>query len=337
MTIIAAILLFGIIVFIHELGHFLFAKKAGITIHEFAIGMGPKIFSTEKGGTKYSLRLLPIGGYVSMEGEDGESKDPNSFGQKTILQRASVLFAGPFFNLVLAAFLLIPVFMYMGSPSNSNELGQVMEGKPAYIAGLRNNDIITEINGNKTNTWDDIVKNLHNSDGNEVELKIDRKGEIKTINVKPEKNEQGNYAIGIAPVYEKGILTSIKNAFITTADMIKQMLMFVVQLITGTVPGGAGNAVAGPIGVIGIVSDAAKMGLPNLMYIAAVISLNLGVLNLLPIPALDGGRLVMLAIEAIRGGKKLDPNKEATIHMIGFALLMGLMLFVTFKDISRLF
>ena len=337
MTIIAAIILFGLIVFIHELGHFLFAKRAGVTIHEFAIGMGPKLFSTEKGGTKYSLRLLPIGGYVSMEGEDGESKDPNSFGQKSILQRASVLFAGPFFNLVFAAILLIPVFMYMGSPSDSNELGQVIEDKPAYVAGLRTNDKIIEINGNKTNTWDDIVQNLHGSDGKEVQLKIDRNGEVKTLNIKPEKNEQGNYAIGIAPVYEKGIITSIKNAFTTTIDMIKQMIMFVGQLITGTVPGGAENAVAGPIGVIGIVSDAAKMGLPNLMYIASVISLNLGVLNLLPIPALDGGRLVMLAIEGIRGGKKLDPNKEATIHMIGFALLMGLMVFVTFKDITRLF
>lgn len=337
MTIIAAIILFGVLIFIHELGHFLFAKKAGVTIHEFSIGMGPKLFSVERGGTKYSVRLLPLGGYVSMEGEDEESKDPNSFGKKTILQRASILIAGPFFNIILAILLLVPVYMSLGIPSNENVLGKVIENTPAYEVGLKANDKVIEINEQKITTWEDIVKNIHKSDGNEINLKISRDNQTKDIKIKPQKNEQGNYAIGIMQTHEKGVFLSIKYAFVSIVDMSKQMFMFVGQLITGTVPGGAGNAVAGPIGVIGIVSNAAKVGIVNLLQIAAVISLNLGILNLLPIPALDGGRLLFLGIEAIRGGKKLDPNKEATINLIGFALLMALMIFVTFKDITRLF
>ena len=337
MTIIAAIILFGIIVFIHELGHFLFAKKAGVKIHEFAIGMGPKIFSTQKGETKYSLRLLPLGGYVSMEGEDGESNDPNSFGAKTLLQRASIIFAGPCFNIILAALLLIPVFAYTGTPSDSNVIGKVLENTPAIEAGLEANDKIVEINGAKVSNWQDIVNNLQKETSQDkINIKVERDNTTKEFTITPEKNEQGKYVIGISPVYEKSIIQAIPKALVATGDMIKQMLIFVGQLFTGTIPGGFENSVSGPVGVIGIVSDAAKMGIFNLIYIASVISLNLGVLNLLPIPALDGGRLLFLGIELIRG-KKLDPNKEAMVNAAGLVLLMSFMLFVTYKDIIKLF
>ena len=336
MTIIAAILLFGIIVFIHELGHFLFAKKAGVKIHEFSIGMGPKIYSLQKGETKYSLRLLPLGGYVSMEGEDGESNDPRAFGAKTVLQRASIIFAGPFFNIILTILLLIPVFAYMGSPSDKNVLGQVLENTPAIEAGLKPNDKIIEIDGKKINNWDDISTTLQNENGEAINIKIERDNTTKDITVTPQKNEQGKYVIGITPVYDKSIINAVPKAFVATWDMTKQMLQFVVQLFTGTIPGGFENSVAGPVGVIGIVSDAAKMGIINLIYIGAVISLNLGILNLLPIPALDGGRLLFLLIEAIRG-KKMDPNREGVIHTVGLMVLLGFMLFVTYKDILKLF
>lgn len=335
MTIIAAILLFGVIVFIHELGHFLLAKKASIRIHEFAVGMGPKLYSKQKGETLYSIRLLPLGGYCAMEGEDGESTDPRSFGQKSILQRASVLFAGPFFNIVLAVILLIPVFMYMGAPSTT--LGQIIPDSPASAVGLEVNDKIVNINGHEINSWEDVVSNLHSSEGKEVQITVDRDGELKVFDVTPEKNAEGNYVIGIAYKPERSFFGSIGSAFTTTVEMTKQMIIFVGQLFTGSVPGGVENAVTGPVGVISIVSDQASKGIFNLMYIGSVISLNLGILNLLPIPALDGGRLVMLAIEGIRGGKRLDPNKEAAIHMVGFALLMGFMVFITYKDIVRLF
>lgn len=334
MTIIAAIILFGIIIFVHELGHFLLAKKAGIKVHEFAIGMGPKVFSTEKGETKYSLRLLPLGGYCAMEGEDGESNDPRAFGEKTILQRASVLFAGPFFNIVFAVILLIPVYLYMGSPSTT--LGKIIPNSPAEAAGLKVEDTVLEIDGVSIKSWEDIIHNLSNSNGEDVKVIVQRDGNEKEFNLVPQKNEQGQYVIGIGPKYVKSIFGSISNAFTTTIDMTKQMVGFLVQLFTGTVPGGVGNAVAGPVGVISIVSDEASKGIFNLMYIGSVISLNLGIFNLLPIPALDGGRLLLLAVEGIRGGKKLDPNKEAAIHMVGFALLMAFIVFITYKDILRL-
>lgn len=337
MTIIAAILLFGVIVFIHELGHFLFAKKAGVTIHEFSIGMGPKLYSTTKNNTMYSIRLLPLGGYVSMEGEDGETNDPNAFGRKSILQRASILFAGPFFNIIFTVILLIPVFMFIGSPTNSNVLGGVFEDSPAQKAGIVANDKIVAIDGTKISTWEDITTTLQETDGQKINITIEKDGKTKEVVVQPQKSEDGRYLIGISPERDKSIFKAIPNAFMGTYEMLKQMVLFLGQLVTNSVPGGAANAVAGPVGVIGIVSDAAKMGIPNLMYIGAMISLNLGVLNLLPIPALDGGRLVMLGIEGLRGGKKLDPNKEAMIHTAGFMLLMGLMLFVTYKDILRLF
>lgn len=332
MTIIVAFLLFSAIVFIHELGHFIFAKRAGVKVHEFAVGMGPKIFSVKK-DTEYSIRALPLGGFCSMEGEDGESNDPKAFGRKTILQRASILAAGPIFNIIFAAILLIPVCMYIGSPTTT--LNGVLPDSPAQKAGILKGDTIQKIDGKEVNSWSDITTILGESKGNEVNLTIDRKGETKDITLTPELNE-GRYMVGIEPAMEKGFFSSISRAITMTADMAMQMVQFVGQLITGTVPGGAGNAVAGPIGVISLVSDAAKTGIMNLFYIGAVISLNLGILNLLPIPALDGGRLVVLGIEALRGGKKLDPNKEAMVHMVGFGMLMVLMVFVTYKDILRL-
>lgn len=334
MTIIIAFLLFSLIVFIHELGHFLFARRAGVKIHEFAIGMGPKVFSIKR-DVEYSIRLLPLGGFVSMEGEDGESKDPNSFGNKTMLQRASILFAGPFFNIILTVVLLIPVIIYVGT--SIPKFSEVIPNSPSQIAGLEVGDTIKSINGEKINDWEELVNTVHNSEGKELKLEIDRDGKTQNINLTPEKNKEGNYQIGIVPEKERDYIGAIPKAFKMTWDMSLQMITFVGQLVTGTVPGGVGNAVAGPIGVIGIVSDAAKMGIFNLINIGAMISLNLGILNLLPIPALDGGRLAMIGLEAIRGGKKLDPNKEGMLHMAGIVLLMGFMLFVTYKDILRLF
>lgn len=334
MTIIIAILLFGLIVFIHELGHFIFARKAGVKIHEFSIGMGPKIFSVKK-DVEYSIRLLPLGGFVSMEGEDGESNDPNSFGNKSMLQRASVLFAGPFFNIILTVILLIPVIIYVGTPIP--KFGEITPNSPAEQVGIMVGDTIERINGEKIKSWEQLVNTVHSSNGKELKLEIDREGKTQLVNITPTKNEEGTYQIGIVPEKERDYLAAIPKAFKMTWDMTVQMITFVGQLITGTVPGGVENAVAGPIGVLGIVSNAAKMGIFNLINIAAVISLNLGILNLLPIPALDGGRLLMKGIEAIRGGKKLDPNKEGMLHMAGFIVLMAFMLFVTYKDILRLF
>ena len=334
MTIIAALLLFGVIILIHEFGHFIFAKKNGITVHEFAIGMGPKLFGKEKNGTMYSIRILPIGGYVSMEGEDEDSNKPGSFGTKSILQRASVIFAGPFFNLVLAVIFLIPVYIYMGSPTTTLE---ILENTPASKANLQSGDIVKSVNGKEVNSWNEFTEIISSSKGEELSIAVDRNNKTVKVNVMPEKNEDGRYMIGVGYKKDRSIINAIKQSFIQTGQITMQMITFLKQMITGTVPGGFTNSVAGPVGVISIVSGAAKTGILNLLYLGSIISLNLGIINLVPFPALDGGRLLLLFIEWIRGGKKINPDKEAMINMIGFCALMAFMVFITYNDVTKLF
>ncbi|MGL4913821.1 MAG: RIP metalloprotease RseP [Romboutsia sp.] len=335
MTIIAAFILFGIIIMIHEFGHFIFAKKNGVTVHEFAIGMGPQVFAKEKNGTKYSLRLLPIGGYCAMEGEDEESNKAGSFGTKTILQRASIIFAGPLFNLITAVIFLIPVFIYIGSPTTT--LDEIVEKSPAQRANLQKGDIIKEVDGKSIKSWNDFTNEVSISNGKEINMIIDREGKSLKINLTPEKSQDGTYKVGVTCKREKNFFGAIGDAFTTTYEMTGQMLLFLKQMITGTVPGGFTNSVAGPVGVISLVSGAAKSGIFNLLYLGSIISLNLGIINLVPFPALDGGRLVLLFLEWIRGGKKIKPEKEAMINMIGLCALMAFMVFITYNDITKLF
>lgn len=334
MTIIAAFILFGIIIMIHEFGHFIFAKKNGVTVHEFAIGMGPQVFAKEKNGTKYSLRLLPIGGYCAMEGEDEESNKAGSFGTKTILQRASIIFAGPLFNLITAVIFLIPVFIYIGSPTTT--LDEIVDKSPAQRANLQKGDIIKEVDGKSIKSWNDFTNEVSISNGKEINMIIDREGKSLKINLTPEKSDDGTYKVGVTCKREKNFFGAIGDAFTTTYEMIGQMLLFLKQMITGTVPGGFTNSVAGPVGVISLVSGAAKAGIFNLLYLGSIISLNLGIINLVPFPALDGGRLVLLFLEWVRGGKKINADKEAMINMIGLCALMAFMVFITYNDITKL-
>lgn len=332
MTIIVALILFGIIILIHELGHFIFAKRSGIKVHEFAIGMGPKIFSIKK-DTEYSIRLLPLGGFISMEGEDEASNDPRAFSNKRLSQRAATIFAGPLFNIIFAIIILIPVFLYSGFPTTT--LADTIDGGVAKAAGIKAGDTIQAINGIEVSSWEEITSIINSSEGEELDITINRDKQTKEISVTPQKGENG-YVIGIQTKVDKSFIGSIKAAVQINITMMVQMFKFLGQVVTGTVPGGISNSVAGPVGVIGMVSNAAKTGFINVMYFASMISLNLGIINLLPIPALDGSRLALIGLEAIRGGKKLDPNKEATVHAVGFLALMAFMLFITYKDILRL-
>ena len=356
MTIVIALLLFGIIILIHEFGHFLLAKKNGVTVHEFSIGMGPKIYSREKNGTEYSLRILPIGGYVSMEGEeDGfdrseedddldnaedndlmfDTKDDTeeknevysenevevnegSFAEKTVLQRASIIFAGPFFNFLGCIGFLVVLFLIIGVPTT--KVGTLVDNAPAQAVGIKVGDEIKEVNGQEVTSSTDITNIISASKGKEINLVVNRDGKDVEFDLSPKfSKDTQTYIIGI------------------TFDIAVQMVEFLGQLVTGRVAGGLSDSVAGPVGVIGMVSDAAKTGITNLLYLGAVISLNLGIMNLVPFPALDGGRLLLLLIEALRGGKKLDPSKEAMINIVGMSVLMAFMLFITYKDILRLF
>lgn len=280
------------------------------------------------------LGALPIGGYVSMEGEDEESNKPGSFGTKSILQRASVIFAGPFFNLVLAV-ILIPVFIYIGSPTTT--LDKITDNSPAYEANLKSGDTIKSIDGKEITSWNEFTQAISASSGKELNLVVERDDKVVKVNVTPQKSDDGSYKVGVTCTRDKNVIHAIKNSFKLTGQMIIQMITFLKQMITGTVPGGLTNSVAGPVGVISIVSDVARTGLINLLYLGSMISLNLGIINLVPFPALDGGRLLLLLIEWIRGGKKINPDKEAMINMIGFCALMAFMLFITYNDVTKLF
>ncbi|WP_455543332.1 RIP metalloprotease RseP [Intestinibacter sp.] len=364
MTIVIALLLFGIIILIHEFGHFLLAKKNGVTVHEFSIGMGPKIYSKEKNGTEYSIRVLPIGGYVSMEGEEdgfdrseeddidriyekdnAENKNEvsdetvlneGSFAEKTVLQRASIIFAGPFFNFLGCIGFLVVLFLIIGVPTT--KVGTLVDNAPAQAVGIQPGDNIKSIDGQEVSSSTDITNIISATKGKEVNVVVNREGKNIEFDITPTYNKDTQtYIIGITFDRTKNIIKSFTTSITTTWDIAVQMVEFLGQLVTGRVAGGISNSVAGPVGVIGMVSDAAKTGITNLLYLGAVISLNLGIMNLVPFPALDGGRLLLLLIEALRGGKKLDPSKEAMINIVGMSVLMAFMLFITYKDILRLF
>lgn len=334
MNIIAAILVFGFIVFIHELGHFYFAKRAGVTIHEFSIGMGPKIFGFERGGTVYNIRLLPIGGYVAMEGEDEESDDPNSFEKKSLKQRFLSIVAGPLANIILCIVLFIPFFAIIGTPGTTFQ--KVLPNSPSAVAGMKVGDKVVDVDGKKIDSFNQLTKKIVESKGKPLEVTVERDGKKIDKTLKP-KLMSGKYMIGIQPKYEKNPLKAIPQAFYTTYDISKTMLVFLGKLVTGQLSGNVVNSLSGPVGVIKMVSTAANTGILNLVYFTALISLNIGIFNLLPIPALDGWRILMLFIEFLRGGKKLPSKVEGYINGAGLFVLLAFMVFITYKDILRIF
>ncbi len=335
MNIIVALLVFGFIVFSHELGHFYFAKRAGVTIHEFSIGMGPTIYEKEKEGIKYSLRLLPIGGFVAMEGEDEESDDPNSFEKKTIVERLKTILAGPIANIVLCILLLLPVYAVMGTPSNY--VDQVPKNMPAYTSGIRKDDQIISLDGKKVDSFEDLTKIVNQSKGKEMKLEYKRNQKLMSTNIKP-ISTQGRYQIGVTSQYKKNNpLAIVKYSFTTTYSVGKGMLEFLWKLVTGQLSNKIVDSLSGPVGVINMVSNAATNGFVNVLYLTAIISLNIGIMNLLPIPALDGWRILILLLEALRKGKKLPAKVEGYINAGGLVFLLSFMLFITYKDILRIF
>jgi regulator of sigma E protease len=344
-TALASIFVFGILVFIHELGHFAVAKWTGIRVLEFSLGMGPKLFGLKRGETLYAVRLLPLGGYVRMAGmdpEEGEenlapSSDSGSFMNKTVLQRMAVIFAGPLMNFVLALLLFIAVFTYIGVPveSDSNEIGAVIKDKPAYKIGLQPGDKIVSINGTQTAKWADLTKIIHTSPDKELLVKIERKGELRELKVTPQTDPQTKQGLigiqGTQAFAKKGTLESAVFGMQRTVDFTKFIMLSLFQMITGKIPADVG----GPVAIVNAIGEGAAQGFANLLGLTGMLSIQLGLLNLFPIPALDGSRLVFLAVEGLRG-KPLDPAKENFIHLIGFALLLLLMVFITYNDILRL-
>lgn len=410
-SILAIVVVFGLLVFVHELGHFVFAKRAGILCREFAIGMGPKVFSVKRGETEYTLRLLPIGGLVRMAGEDPELDvlkehmevtlvlDPfgkvthivldeeqednrhkvrgtilgfdldyqltitldvageehtyhvhpqahlvkkgqevqiapvnRQYKGKTIPQRFWTIFAGPAANFLLAFLLFAASGLLYGVPSNEAKIGEVQPNGPAAQAGLLEGDRVISIDGKPIQVWTDLVSVVSTSPGKTLTFVIDRAGVQKTIPVQvaSEKN------VGKIMVYNPltfAPLEAIKYGAKSTYQFTVMMIQGLAQLFTGHV---GLDQLSGPAGIFVMTGQFAQQGLSKLMMWASVLSINLGLFNLLPLPALDGGRLGFLAVEALRG-RPIDPHKEGMVHFLGFAFLMLLILVVTWNDLQRFF
>lgn len=412
MTLVVFILVLGLLVFIHELGHFLFAKWSGILVREFAIGFGPKLLSKRVGETLYSIRLLPIGGYVRMAGEDpelieikpgtpvvatindsekidhlylyspkhtekkqiagqivdldieeklyviiedeseGQKKyffdrtailhfDPKTelqiapidrqFKSKTVGQKAATIFAGPLFNILLTIVLFILFVMMTGVQYLT--VDQVIKGKPADQVGIKAGDQIIAINGNKVKTRDGYYYHMVSDSNHQIDMTILRDGREMVVPIKPHL-ENGVYQIGVQLVFQKPtFFGAVQQGIIQTGEWTMIMLDSFKKLVTGQL---SIKSLGGPVQMGHTTGKVAEAGFEPLIKWMALLSLNLAIVNLLPIPALDGSRLIFIALEGIRG-RPINPNKESIVHFVGFAFLMVLMLVVTYNDIMKVF
>lgn len=333
LTTISAIVIFLVLVLIHEFGHFIVSKLCGVKVHEFAVGMGPAIWEKQRGETLYSLRIVPIGGYCKLEGEDEASDDPRAFGSKTPLQRIAILAAGAVMNILLGfALMLVILFMPKSEVIAVPVIDTVLEDYPAAEAGLQPGDRILEVDGKKISTQLDLSFEMSRYRGGEIELVYERDGERRRTALTP-KEENGMYYVGYTPQTRALTFTSrITTAYHYTCFYGKMIVVSLFDLVTGKI--GTEN-MSGPVGIVNEIGSAAQSGLDTLLNLAALITINLGIFNLLPLPALDGGRILFVLAELITR-RKIPPEKEGLVHFIGFALLLLLMVFATYNDIVRL-
>jgi len=409
-TLFASIFVFSLVILVHEYGHYKAAKSVGIKVDEFAIGMGPIIYKREKNDTIFSIRALPIGGFVKMEGEEEDVNSNTSYSSKTVWQRFKVIAAGPIMNFALAVVIYIIISAVYGVPGST--IGFIDPNSELYKAGVRENDKVISVNDNKVYLREDVmseiaveekpykitvkrdneilsfnvnqyyryvigiypydtndtttsviktsddklpahkagiregdkVVKINNIDiasysqiseainqlkGETFEMTVERNGQLLTFNLTPQKELD----LGFNTKVEKSIVTAVVSSVYKTGYYIKLMFEFIGMLFTGKV---GSEAVGGPVMVISMIGEQAKLGIYPLLNLLAFISVNLGFMNLLPIPALDGSKLVFLIIEKVRG-KKIPIEKEGFVHFVGFVLLISLMIFITYKDIVRLF
>ncbi|ELK44778.1 RIP metalloprotease RseP [Halobacillus sp. BAB-2008] len=415
-TVIAFILMFGLLVFVHEWGHLIFAKRAGMLAREFAIGFGPKIFAFTRNETLYTIRLLPVGGYVRVAGEDPEivelkaghhiglefnqegkvnriivnnkSKHPHArvievekadldhnlliegyeidedeklffevdpkamfvmdeketqiapydrqFASKTVPQRAMQLFAGPLMNFVLAIILFLILGFAQGVPSDEAKLGTIQDNSPADQAGLMAGDRVTAVDGQSVDTWEEFTTIIREHPDEQVALTLQRNDQTQEVNVTPAAVEAQDITIGqvgVSRAFEDSFAKKLTFGFTQTYEWSTLIFTNLGKLVTGQF---SLDMLSGPVGIYDATDQVVQTGFTNFVMWTAILSINLGIVNLLPLPALDGGRLLFVGLEGIRG-KPIDPQKEGMVHFIGFALLFLLMLVVTWNDIQRLF
>jgi len=336
-TIIFIIFLFIILIIPHELGHFFVAKRCGMKVDRFSFGLGPRLYVFKKGETEYSISLIPFGGYVKIAGMEPHDKGTeNDFHKYPLWKRIFVISAGSIMNYLVSIILFSLIFIvgFYTFDFNKAIIGEISKGSPAARANLLPGDEILKIEGQEVKRWEDIAFYIKNSSKEFLKLEVQRKGKIFSIQVKPKFDPQLNKKIiGITPRklfirYNPVIAISkgVERAFLLT----KFILFSIGGMLIGRVPA----EITGPVGIARFVGESAKMGILPFLSIAALLSVNLGLLNLFPIPALDGGRLFFLLLEGIRG-KTFNIEKEEFIHYIGFIVLIFLMLLITYQDILR--
>ncbi len=344
MTIVYFILILGITVLVHEFGHYIWAKKFGLYVYEFSIGMGPRIFKWKRVNdeTEYSIRLLPIGGYVSLAGEEAEEnkKIPKgmSLKDKTFFEKIMITSAGVINNFILSLIVLFVIGLFVGYTKQTPIVDMVVEDSPAYNVGIIKGDEIVALNGHRTNNVDKLLLELQTLKGNDVKVKVKRGSTYHEYDLSLSTEEVDgaiSYHIGftLEDVNTKGFISAIKYAFVKFASLVEQMVFIVIYLFSGRL---SVNNLSGPVGIFVLVGEASKQGFLNLVYLLGYISLNVGIINILPFPAFDGGRIFIYIIEKVFK-KKVSQKIESLINNIGFILLMILMVYITFNDIIHLF
>ena len=339
------VIILTIIISIHEFGHFIWAKLTGVYVYEFAIGMGPKIISKQYGETVYSIRAIPFGGFCSLAGEDLDEDDAKKVPKnkrlqnKSCWQRFLIMVFGPLNNFILAVVLLFFIALIWGGTTMKPIISEVEKGSAVEKIGIEEGDKIVKINGKKVTTSDDVSLYIAMADPTKKNtITVERDGKNINFKVKPEKIGKGKevtYKYGMALKQErtKGFGNTIVYTFKKTGSIFKQMFITVGALFTGGVKV---SQLSGPVGIYSVVGEQAKTGLANIIYLVAFLSINVGFINLLPIPAFDGGHILFIIIEMIKGSP-VKPEIENKIHTIFLMLLLLLMLIVTFNDILRLF
>jgi regulator of sigma E protease len=334
-----ALLVFGVIIFAHELGHYLAARASGITVLEFAIGFGPKLFGWRKKDIDYSLRLLPFGGYCKFEGEDDASQDPKAFSNAPVWKRFLTIFSGPAMNFVLAYLAVVVFLMAFGTVYTVPVVQDITSGMPAASSGLQAGDVITAVNGQPIALSEEgavrLVEMISQSGPDKaVTLTVQRGGQSVDVTVSPQKTENGG-KIGIT-LGSQVQRYSPFGALAVSGYKIYDITVYMVDSLKALIFHGQGVQDAmGPVGIISFMTQAIRQDFEQVVNLIVIISLNVGLINLLPFPGLDGGRLVFLLVEAIRR-KPVKPEYEGWVHMVGFFLLIGLILVFTYRDIMRL-
>ncbi|HQJ56249.1 MAG TPA: RIP metalloprotease RseP [Caldisericia bacterium] len=332
MYIVYAIIALSIAAIAHEFGHYYMAKRAGIEVEEFGIGLGPKIFSFKRGETTYYLKLIPFLGYVKIKGMDDNLDDPQGYFKKPLSKRFLTIFGGPLNNIILAIIIFFLLFSIFGDINHlSTKIEAVQENSPAHIAGIQKGDKILTINDVEIKQWDDVRTEIEKSNGEEIKIVVERENQILTFYLTPVKSED-RWIIGIVSGFEK---VNIFDAFILSFKEVFNVIALFFYSLKLIFTGQAAGGIVGPIGIVQVASDIGKTaGIVGFIWFAAILNILLALTNLLPIPALDGGRIPFFIYELITK-KKVPPEKENLVHFIGYIFLVGLLFVVTYFDIVR--